>query len=249
MAERLCVVTGTSSGLGLALAGVLLDRGWSVLGVARRAAPLDHPAYRHTALDLGDAATLEAFCVGPLDAAARDGRWARLGLVNCAAALGPIGPVSRLPAAALARAFAVNAVAPLRLTGALLAAAGRRPLRIVDVSSGAASRPYAGWAAYCASKAALRMAGQVVAEEAVRYPPGPAGPPDLAVVSYEPGVVDTPMQAEVRASPLDAFPELERFKELHARGRLVPPGRPAAEVADLLERDGLPRHQVLRLNG
>jgi NAD(P)-dependent dehydrogenase (short-subunit alcohol dehydrogenase family) len=133
--------------------------------------------------------------------------------------------------------------------GALLAGAAGRPLRIVNVSSGAATRAYAGWSAYCATKAALRMAGQVVAVEADAYPPGAAGPLDLAVVTYEPGVVDTAMQAEVRATPRAAFPALDRFLELHASGRLADPASPAAEIAALLERDGGPRHEERRLNG
>jgi len=140
-------------------------------------------------------------------------------------------------------------VAPLRLMGALLAGAAGRPLRIVNVSSGAAHRAYAGWSAYCATKASLRMAGQVAALEADAYPAGVAGPADLEVVTYEPGVVDTAMQGEVRATPRAAFPALERFLELHAAGRLVDAARPAAEIADLLDRDGGPRHEERRLNG
>ncbi len=249
MAERLCVVTGTSSGIGLRLAGELLGRGWSVLGVARRAAPLAHAAYRHERLDLGDPEALEAFCAGALaEALARPGV-ARLGLVNGAAVLGPAGPVAALTAAPLARAFLVNAAAPLRLTGALLAGAAGRPLRVVDVSSGAAHRAYPGWGAYCATKAALRMAGQVVAAEAEAFPVGVAGPADLSVVTYEPGVVDTAMQEAVRALPRADFPALDRFVALHQGGRLVDPARPAREIADLLERDGGPRHEERRLNG
>lgn len=249
MPEQLCVVTGTSSGIGERLAGVLLDRGWTVLGVARRPAPLRHPAYRHAQVDLADPAALEALCAGPVAALLAEPRWTRLGLVNGAATIGPAGPVAALTAAPLARAFAVNAVAPLRLMGALLAGAAGRPLRVVNVSSGAATRAYAGWSAYCATKAALRMAGQVVAEEADAYPAGVAGPPDLSVVTYEPGVVDTAMQGEVRALPPGAFPALDRFLDLHATGRLVDPARPAAEIAGFLEREGAPRLEERRLNG
>ena len=82
--------------------------------------------------------------------------------MNGAAVIGPAGPVAALTTAPLAHAFAVNAAAPLRLMGALLAGAAGRPLRVVNVSSGAAHRAYAGWSAYCATKAALRMAGQVL---------------------------------------------------------------------------------------
>jgi len=60
-ADRLALVTGTSAGLGLAIARALLARGWAVLGVARRPAPLSHAAYRHQRLDLADLAAVEAF--------------------------------------------------------------------------------------------------------------------------------------------------------------------------------------------
>jgi len=230
-ATRLAVVTGTSRGLGLAVAEALLARGWQVLGVARGEAPLAAAGYRHHRLDLADLPALQAFVAGPLAAAAGAPGVVRLGLVNNAARLGPVGPLHRAGAAALAQALTLNAVAPLRLLGALVEAAETRPLRAVNVSSGAARKAYAGWGAYCAGKAALRLASEVAGLE--------AGGHDLAVVSYEPGVVDTAMQAEVRAAATEDFPMVARFRELHAGGRLVDPRAPAAEVAALLERDDL----------
>ena len=51
-AERTAIVTGTSTGLGEAVARQLLERGWSVIGIARRPAPFTHERYRHVAHDL-----------------------------------------------------------------------------------------------------------------------------------------------------------------------------------------------------
>jgi NAD(P)-dependent dehydrogenase (short-subunit alcohol dehydrogenase family) len=246
-ADRICVVTGTSSGIGLAVAEELLRRGWDVAGIARRPSPLHHDRYRHLRLDLADTARLEAEMEGAFgEAAGIEGR-GRVGLVNGAATLEPVGPTRDLPAAALARAFALNAVAPIWLAGFFLRRARHAPLRIVNVSSGAARRPYAGWSAYCATKAALRMSGEVVGEEGRSFAPGTALPLDVAVVGYEPGVVDTEMQAAVRGSLAEAFPQVRRFLDLHATGRLHPPSMPAAEIADLLESDGLPPFSERRL--
>jgi NAD(P)-dependent dehydrogenase (short-subunit alcohol dehydrogenase family) len=241
------LVTGTSSGIGLAVAETLLRRGWEVVGVARRPAPIHHARYRHVRLDLADTARLEAEFEGSLgDELPLDGR-SRVGLVNGAATLEPVGSTSTLPAAGLARAFAVNSVAPIWLVGFFLRRARRAKLRVVDVSSGAARHPYAGWSAYCASKAALRMAGEVIGAESREFAPGTALPTDLSVVSYEPGVVDTEMQQAVRGSLAEAFPQVKRFLDLHRSGKLHPPSRPAAEIADLLESDGLPAHSERRL--
>jgi benzil reductase ((S)-benzoin forming) len=247
--DQVCLVTGTSSGIGLAVAEELLRRGWDVAGIARRPAPLQHARYRHLRLDLADTARLEAEMEGAFgEGLALEAR-GRVGLVNGAATLAPVGPTSATPAAALAHAFALNAVAPIWLLGHFLRRVRGGKLRVVDVSSGAARRPYAGWSAYCATKAALRMAGEVVGEEAGAFPPGSALPLDLALVTYEPGVVDSEMQAAVRGSPASAFPQVARFLDLHAGGKLHPPSMPAAEIADLLASDVLPTYSERRLGG
>ena len=244
-----CLVTGTSSGIGLAAAEELLRRGWDVAGVARRPSPIHHARYRHVRLDLSDTARLEAEFEGHLgDELRLDGR-SRVGLVNGAATLEPVGATSTLPAAGLARAFALNSVAPIWILGFFLRRARGAKLRVVNVSSGAARRPYAGWSAYCATKAALRMAGEVIGAESREFAPGTALPTDLSVVSYEPGVVDTEMQQAVRGALAEAFPNVERFLDLHRSGQLHPPSRPAAEIADLLESDGLPASSERRLGG
>lgn len=102
------------------------------------------------------------------------------------------------------------------------------PLRIVNVSSGAAVRAFPGLAAYCASKAALRMAGMAVAAEGMER---------LAILSYEPGVVDTEMQTATRSKARDEFPWVETFQRFHAEGVLVRPELPARDVVAFLESD------------
>jgi benzil reductase ((S)-benzoin forming) len=240
---RLALVTGTSAGLGHSTAMALLARGWSVIGVARRPSPIGHDAYRHEPLDLGDLAAVEA-SASRLSGDPRVARAGRLGLVNNAAQLGPMRSLTRLGAADLVRASAVNAIAPLLIAGAMARLAGRRPLRIVNVSSAAATRARAGRTAYSSTKAALRLGGMALAAEAEAEIGGTAR--DLALVSYEPNMVDTAMQAENRAASPDDLPDAAMFVALHAEGRLVAPDRPAADIAGLLDRDDLPPFSELR---
>jgi len=160
-----------------------------------------------------------------------EGSWERLGLVNNAA-LAPAGRVQKLEAAELERAYAVNAVMPLWLMGFVLR---RRPegaeVRVVNISSGAAQRPFPGLATYCSTKAALRMAGMVVAAEVE----------DVGVFSYEPGVVDTEMQRATREMPLEEFPWGATFRQYHTEGRLAAPELPAADIVEFLTADGAER--------
>ena len=51
MSDCLAVVTGTTSGIGEAVARQLLERGWRVVGIARREATLRHERYGHVAVD------------------------------------------------------------------------------------------------------------------------------------------------------------------------------------------------------
>ena len=128
--ERLCVVTGTSSGIGRAVAEAALAAGWQVVGVARRESPLVHRSYRHLQLDLADVEEVRDRFERELGGEAGLAGYARVGLVNNAAVVGPVGPTSRLPAAGLARAFLVNAVVPIWLTGFFLREILRRYNRI-----------------------------------------------------------------------------------------------------------------------
>jgi benzil reductase ((S)-benzoin forming) len=120
-------------------------------------------------------------------------------------------------------------------------------LRIVNVSSGAAVHGFPGLADYCGSKAALRMTGMAAAAEldsALRRTPAPR---DTAILSYEPGIVDTDMQLAARSRSPSDYPWGGLFRDFAARGALVPPAAPAAEIVEFLETDGHPRFAERRL--
>jgi hypothetical protein len=197
-----------------------------VAGIARRTPALADERYRHLALDLADVPSASAAIERELGPRLAERAWQRVGLVNNAGAA-PAGRMQNQDPVQLERAFAVNVVMPLWLMGFSLR---RRPaqaeVRIVNVSSGAAQRPVPGLAAYCGSKAALRMAGMTVAAEAEG---------SVSVLSYEPGVVDTEMQLAARSAPLEDFPSGERFRRFHAEGQLVAPELPALEIVEFLE--------------
>jgi len=231
-AERLALVTGTSTGIGAAVARELLERRWQVVGVARRSPQFDRPNYRHLSLDLAEVPAASAAIEREFGAILAERAWERVGLVNNAA-VAPAGRARTLDAADLLRAFALNAVMPVWLIGFLLnhRSAGAR-LRVVNLSSGAAVRAIPGMAAYCSSKAALRMAGMVAAAE---------DDADLAILSYGPGTVDTEMQLAARSAPLKEFPSAPMFRRFHAEGRLAAPELPAAEIADFLEANSAER--------
>jgi benzil reductase ((S)-benzoin forming) len=235
----LAFITGTSSGIGEALARELLGGGWRVVGVARRVASIAEPRYTHLQLDLRDLGALTAALDTRIAPLVADPAVTRLGLVNNAALDGILGTVTRLDAAAMLEVYTVNTAAPTLLMGWFQRhARPGQPLRVVNVSSGAAVAAFPGCGAYGNTKAALRMAGMVLATELDAPGPEASSQPDTSILSFEPGIVDTPMQAIARTSSVEVLPIVQMFKDLAAAGTLVPPVHPARAIAEYLMADG-----------
>jgi benzil reductase ((S)-benzoin forming) len=74
------------------------------------------------------------------------------------------------------------------------------------------------------------------------------GQPDTSILSYEPGLVDTPMQTAVRTSPVETVPSVQMFKDFQTTGMLVAPAVPARVIADYLSADGHPRWDERRFD-
>jgi hypothetical protein len=78
---------------------------------------------------------------------------------------------------------------------------------------------------------------------------GPAATarPNAALLSYEPGVVDTDMQRYARSRPPDEFPWVQIFLDFAARGIAVPAARPATDIVAFVESASPPAFSEQRL--
>jgi NAD(P)-dependent dehydrogenase (short-subunit alcohol dehydrogenase family) len=236
--KKLFIVTGASRGLGAAIARQLLAADVHLLAIARHAntnlaeaarsvnAALDHWPL-DLAQDVSAAARLEAWLRGIALA-----RFTEATLINNAGMLGTVAPVDALPVEELAHVLRVNLEAPMALTGAFLRATAQWPAqrKVVNISSGAGRNPIAGWAAYCASKAGLDHFSRVTALDEARKQNG------AKIVALAPGVVETAMQTQLRATDAAVFPNKQHFVDLHARGELATPEAAAGKVLAFLAR-------------
>jgi NAD(P)-dependent dehydrogenase (short-subunit alcohol dehydrogenase family) len=190
---KVAIVTGASSGIGLAVAHRLAGRGAKVALVARTREALEKAAREiggeraaAFALDVKDFAALGAL---PAKVVARFGA---LDVVVNNAGLNHRGPVMNHSAQALADVVTTNLTAPVFLTRAALPHIGPGGV-IVNVASLAGMVPVPHEAAYCASKAGLRAFTRALSfeleERGVR----------AAIVS--PGPVDTTFFGDVEAVP------------------------------------------------
>jgi len=188
------LVTGGTSGLGLALVRELVTSGARVAFVARGGGRVERVTRELAGTHgiVGDVSAKTDIHQIALQALGELGGLDIL--VNNASDLGPT-PLALLgdtDCEDLERALATNLVGPFRLTKALLGAlsASAREGRgavILNVSSDAAINAYPTWGAYSASKAGLHHLSRIwdaeLASEGIR------------VLSVDPGDMDTPMHA------------------------------------------------------
>jgi short-subunit dehydrogenase len=175
---RTALITGASSGIGLATATALAARGYRVLGTSRTPESLS-PHQR--------AAGVEYL---PLDLAVEDSvealadRLAEVDVLVNNAGESQCGPFEDLPGDALRRLFQSNVLGPVRL--AQLALPGMRERgygRVVMVGSMLASFPLAYRSSYVATKAALKGFGS-----GARHEYSPFG---VWLTTVEPGSINT----------------------------------------------------------
>ena len=215
------IVTGASRGFGRAVTAALLDRGWAVVGDARRASELKTTARELNSTQLialpgdvtdpshRDALVGAATNAGPL----------RL-LVNNASRLGPSPQptLSDYPARELSAVYQTNLFAPLALIQAGLPALTDNAGVIVNLTSDAGVEPYPGWGGYGSSKAALDQLSAVLAAEASTVPVYAFDPGDMRTEMHQAAFPDEDISD--RAEPESVVPALLRLLDTRpASGR------------------------------
>mgnify|MGYP002040445870 FL=1 len=237
MSDTIAILTGASRGIGAAMARGLVKPGTRLITLARREDP-ELAAYARSqdvqleqlSVDLSDLAAADAAAQRICGALPRDAR--RYLLINNAGTVHPVsGTDALIDGPAIAAAFNLNVTAVMLLTARFLAAVEDLDAdrRVLNISSGAGRNPNAGWGVYCATKAALDMYSRVVKQE--------QGEGGARIVALAPGIVDTDMQAAIRASDPDAFPALAKFQDFHATGKLSSPANVASRILAYLDRD------------
>lgn len=224
LAGKVAIITGASSGIGLASAKLFAREGASVVLGARRRAPLEALAAEIEALG-GRATALagdvreEAFAAALVDAAVR--RFGGLDVAfNNAGTLGRLAPLPELTLAEWQHALDTN------LTGAFLGAKHQIPA-LLERGAGSLiftstfvghTVGFPGAAAYAASKAGLLGLTRALAAE--------LGPRAIRVNAILPGGTDTPMAHEMNGTP-EAW---HAVQQLHALKRIASPEEQARSV-------------------
>jgi benzil reductase ((S)-benzoin forming) len=234
-------ISGASAGIGAALDATVPFPDARVIDISRSGGTVDHLRRRlakrsgggtaeHLRADLADPADWSRVAAHfDHELSTYDGD--RVVFIHNAGTITPIGPAAGADPDAYERAVLLNSAAPQVLGAAFLRAAAHLTCErhLIMLSSGAAKTAYSGWSSYNAGKAAVEHWVRTVGQEQ---------PADgCRVIAVAPGVVDTAMQSEIRATDEADFPAVARFHTLRQTGALATPESAADGIWSLLSRD------------
>ena len=217
------IVTGTSRGIGEALAKSIIEPGNTLFAVSRTmnedlveyASALNVPVFYHEAdLSIRDEAELFISSVfEKIHLTDND----KIALINNAGMLEPVAPVKSIDFEMTEKHLSLNLLAPFILSSVFLArtAALAIPKVILNISSGASSHPFSGWSVYCSSKAGVDMLTKAAGLEqsAEQHP--------AIIFALAPGIIETGMQELIRNTDENLFPDRNMFIQLYEEGKLA----------------------------
>ncbi|CAM1370907.1 (S)-benzoin forming benzil reductase [Tenacibaculum xiamenense] len=204
---NIVIITGGSKGIGKALAQKYASENYKVYSLSRSIINIQDVV--QIAVDLSDFNEMKNQFSMLLDELKKLSL-SSITLINNAGRLGTIANIENISPKDIAESVNLNLTGPMVLSNMFINFTKKLSCKkeIINISSGAATKPYEGWSVYCASKAALDMFTKTVAAEQETLNNG------VKCIALYPGVVDTSMQAQIRGTKKEDFKNLQRFVDL-----------------------------------
>ena len=202
--QKVAQITGTGSGIGKALAELLLSENYLVFGYSRTN-QIENKNFTFTTIDLSNLQEVQKMQFPNVDVATD------VLLVNNAATIGSILPIDKKSEKEIIQEYNLNIISPTLLSRKFINTYSDNKKLLINIGSGAANKAIASWSAYCATKSGLDMFTEVIAEEKHK---------NLTIFSIHPWVVDTNMQKKIRESDAEFFPIRQQFIDYYSKNEL-----------------------------
>lgn len=234
MPKSFFIMTGTSRGIGEALAALLLEEGHYVCGISRGIAEALSPYenYFHINFDLSQIERIHDV-MKDLLGMMREKDIDRICLINNASMLEPIKSIEACQAHEISKSLQVSLVAPIVLTSSFIRQTREFKMRkkVINISSGSGVYPAPDMSVYCTAKAGLNMFTKCVGMEQGND----ASPVEL--VAVDPGMVETEMQRTARGLTSDEFAMADYFRAAYTGGKLLPADEAARHLRRIIDNE------------
>lgn len=174
------LITGCSSGLGLALSNYYLQKGFKVYGISRNKPEIQNANFTHISFDLSQISEIKTSLTNIL----KEIKNLDLVFLN-AGMLGKIKILKELNIEEMQEVYSLNVYANKELLDILMQINVKN---IFIISSGASKTGYKGWGAYSLSKAGVNMLVNLYSNEMF----------NTKIIALAPGVIKTPMTDYIR---------------------------------------------------
>ena len=213
--QKNILITGCSSGLGLALTNYYLEKNYKVFGISRKKPDITNTNFIHKSFDLSNISKIkEELSTFILDIKEIDTVFLNAGM------LGRIKILSELSIQELNEVYALNVYANKEILDILM---NVKVKNILVISSGASKNGYKGWGSYSLSKAGVNMLVNLYSNEML----------NTKILALAPGVIKTPMTDYIRFE-LDEniFPSVKKLNE----GIVQTPEETAVKIDNLINK-------------
>jgi alcohol dehydrogenase/benzil reductase ((S)-benzoin forming) len=213
--QKNILITGCSSGLGLALTNYYLSKNFKVYGISRTKPDISNINFIHKSFDLSDISEIK----NQLSDFIKDIEKLDAVFLN-AGMLGKIKILSELSIQELNEVYALNVYANKELLDILM---NIKVENIIVISSGASKNGYKGWGSYSLSKAGVNMLVNLYSNEMI----------NTKIIALAPGVIKTPMTDYIRFE-LDEniFPSVKKLNV----GVVQTPQETAQKIFELTQK-------------
>ncbi|PUE63965.1 SDR family NAD(P)-dependent oxidoreductase [Arcobacter caeni] len=178
--QKNILITGCSSGLGLALTNYYLQKGFKVYGISRNKPEIQNQNFIHISFDLSKISDIKT----SLTTILKEIKNLDLVFLN-AGMLGKIKILQELSIEEMQEVYNLNVYANKELLDILMQIDVKN---IFIISSGASKTGYKGWGSYSLSKAGVNMLVNLYSNEMF----------NTKIIALAPGVIKTPMTDYIR---------------------------------------------------
>ncbi|GIO42865.1 (S)-benzoin forming benzil reductase [Paenibacillus apis] len=207
------IITGTSRGIGEALANQLLDKNHHLICISRTTNQqiIDQALERNCRIDyfnydLSNIGGIDQLFIDIFRHLEVNSNDEAIYLINNAAMLTPVSPIEQIETEEIIENIHLNLLAPMIITSNYLKHTKNLNVdkRILNISSASAKYLLPSQSCYSTAKAGL--------DSFIVHP--------AKVVAVYPGMIDTKLQADIRSVSENLFPYVNEFIRLSEDGRL-----------------------------